>query len=118
MPGCQTPISDGTLLDYWARDLTDDGETNRAEEHLLGCRDSRVGRHPRGLFGTGLARGVRQGRVSGIVSGALLNRMQGDGLHVRMYSLAPGETVPCCVFPDDDLIVTALRADLSVVEAV
>ena len=28
-----------------------------------------------------------------------------------MYSLAPGETVPCAVFPGDDLVVAALRAD-------
>jgi putative zinc finger protein len=118
MPGCQTPISDGTLLDYWARDLTDGGETDRVEEHLFGCSDCSARLHALAALGTGLATLVRQGRVSGIVSRALLNRMQRDGLHVRMYSLAPGETVPCCVFPDDDLIVTALRADLSAVEAV
>jgi hypothetical protein len=35
-----------------------------------------------------------------------------------MYTLTPGETVPCSVFPGDDLIVTALRADFSAVEAV
>jgi hypothetical protein len=44
--------------------------------------------------------------------------MQRDGVHVRMYSLAPGETVPCAVFPGDDLVVAALRADFSGVEAV
>ena len=35
-----------------------------------------------------------------------------------MYSLVPGETVPCAVFPGDDLVVAALRADFSGVEAV
>jgi hypothetical protein len=39
-------------------------------------------------------------------------------IHVRMYSLVPGETVPCAVFPGDDVIVTALRADFSGVDAV
>ena len=35
-----------------------------------------------------------------------------------MFWLAPGETVPCAVFPGDDVIVTALRADFSGVETV
>jgi hypothetical protein len=52
------------------------------------------------------------------VSRTLLNRMQRDGIQVRMYSLLPGETVPCAVFPGDDLVVTALRADFSGVDAV
>jgi hypothetical protein len=44
--------------------------------------------------------------------------MQREGIHVRMYSLVPGETVPCAVFPGDDLVVAALRADFSGVDAV
>jgi hypothetical protein len=118
MPKCQAPIPDGTLLDYWARDLADGDETDRVEEHLFACGDCSARLHRLAALGPGLATLVRQGRVSGIVSRTLLNRMQRDGLHVRLYSLLPGETVPCAVFPDDDLIVTALRADFSAVEAV
>ena len=44
--------------------------------------------------------------------------MQRDGVRVRMYSLAPGDIVPCAVYPGDDLIVAALRTDFSAVEAV
>ena len=118
-PGCQGPIPEETLLDYWARDLTGgDDETDRVEEHLFACGECSARLHRLAALGSGLVTLVRQGRVSGIVSRALLNRMQHDGIHVRMYSLVPGETVPCAVFPDDDLIVTALRADLSGVEAV
>jgi hypothetical protein len=118
VPGCEARIADETLLDYWARDLADGDETERVEAHLFACGDCSARLHELAALRTGLATLVRQGRVSGIVSRALLNRMQRDGLRVRMYSLAPGETVPCCVFPGDDLIVTALRADLSDVEAV
>jgi hypothetical protein len=39
MPTCQSPIPDGTLLDYWARDLADGHETDRVEEHLFACGD-------------------------------------------------------------------------------
>ena len=118
MPRCQAPIPDGTLLDYWARDLADGDETDRVEEHLFACGDCSARLHRLAAFGPGLATLVRQGRVSGIVSRALLNRMQRDGIHVRMYSLVPGETVPCAVFPGDDLVVAALRADFSGVDAV
>ena len=118
MPRCQAPIPDGTLLDYWARDLADGDETDRVEEHLFACGDCSARLHRLAALGTGLATLARQGRVSGIVSRALLNRMQRDGIHVRMYSLVPGETVPCAVFPGDDLVVAALRADFSGVDAV
>ena len=114
---CQAPILDGTLLDYWARDLAD-SEADRVEEHLFACGDCTTRLHRLAALGPGLATLVRQGRVAGIVSRALLNRMQRDGIHVRMYSLGPGETVPCAVFPGDDLVVAALRADFSGVDAV
>jgi hypothetical protein len=32
---------------------------------------------------------------------------------LRIYTLEPGETVPCAVHAGDDLIVTVLRADFS-----
>src|SRR5262245_40117187 len=118
MPRCQAPIPDWTLLDYWAGDLADGDETDRVEEHLFACGDCSARLQGLADLGPGLAALVRQGRVSGIVSRALLNHMQRDGIHVRMYSLAPGETVPCAVFPGDDLVVTALRADFSGVDAV
>lgn len=117
-PGCQVPISDGTLLDYWARDLAEGDELDRVEEHLFACADCSARLQDLAALGPGLKTLVRQGRVSGIVSRSLLNRMQRDGIHVRMYSLTPGETVPCAVFPGDDLVVAALRADFSGVDAV
>jgi hypothetical protein len=106
------------LLDYWARDLLDGDERNRVEEHLFACGDCWTRLHQMAALGTGLATLVRQGRVSGIVSRAILNRLQRDGVHVRMFSLMPGETVPCAVFPGDDLIVAALRADFSGMDTV
>jgi hypothetical protein len=118
MPRCQAPIPEGTLLDYWARDLAGGDETDRVEEHLFACGECSARLHRLAALGPGLAVLARQGRISGIVSRALLNRLQRDGIHVRLYSLAPGETVPCAVFPGDDLVVTALRADFSGVDAV
>ena len=118
MPSCHAPMSDETLLDYWSRDLADGDETDRVEEHLFACGDCSARLHDMASLGAGLAALARQGRVTGIVSRTLLNRMQRDGVHVRLYSVASGETVPCAVFPADDLVVAALRADFSAAGAV
>jgi hypothetical protein len=118
MPSCQAPITDAILLDYWARDLPDGDEMNGVEEHLFACGDCSARLHEMAALGAGLATLARRGRVSGIVSRALLNRLQRDGARVRMYWLAPGETVACAVYPGDEVIVTALRADFSGVETV
>jgi hypothetical protein len=118
MATCQTPIPEETLLDYWTHDLADGAESDRVEEHLFACGDCSARLRYLAALGTGLAALVRQGRVAGIVSRAILNRLQRDGVHVRMFWLSPGDTVPCAVFPGDDLVVTALRADFSGVDAV
>ena len=118
MPSCHAPIPDETLLDYWARDLADGDETDQVEEHLFACGDCSARLHDMASLGAGLAALARQGRVTGIVSRTLLNRMQRDGVHVRLYSVASGETVPCAVFPADDLVVAALRADFSAADTV
>lgn len=117
MAACEGPIPEATLLDYWARDLAQ-AESERIEEHLFACGDCSERLNQLAAIGSGLTSLVRQGRLSGIVSRALLNRLQRDGVHVRMYSLVPGETVACAVFPGDDLVVTALRADFTGVDAV
>ena len=118
MASCKAPIPEETLLDYWARDLADGAEQDRVEEHLFACGDCSARLQHLAALGSGLAALVRQGRVSGVVSRALLNRLQRDGVHVRMYWLSPGETVPCAIFPGDDLVVAALRADFSDVDTV
>ena len=118
MLACQASVPDATLLDYWAGDILDGDEMNRVEEHLFACGDCSARLDQMATLGAGLAMLVRQGRMSGFVSRAILNRLQRDGAHVRMFWLAPGETVPCAVFPGDDVIVAALRADFSGVDAV
>ena len=37
---------------------------------------------------------------------------------MRLYSLVPGDAVPCAVFPGDDVVVTSMRGDFAGVEAV
>jgi hypothetical protein len=118
MAKCMAPISEETLLDYWAGDLATGDEANWIEEHLFACDDCSTHLQHLATLGAGFTTLARQGRLSGVVSRTILNRLQRDGLHVRTFSLSPGETVPCAVFPGDDLVVAALRADFSGVDAV
>jgi hypothetical protein len=115
---CRTPIADTILLDYWVGDPVEDEEIARVEDHLFACGDCSARLQQLAALGAGVATLARQGRIQGIVSRAVLNRLQRDGVHVRIFSLLPGETVPCAVFPGDDLIVTLMRADFSGVGAV
>ncbi len=117
MPECEVSVTDQVLLDYWAGDLPP-AEADRLEEHLFACRDCSGRLEELASIGAGLASLVRQGRISGAVSRALVNRMQRAGVRIRQYSLSPGETVPCAVFPGDDLVMAALHADFTGVESV
>ena len=90
MAACDVPIPDATLIDYWTHDLADGAETDRVEEHLFACGGCSARLQQLAALGTGLATLVREGRVSGIVSRAILNRLQRDGVHVRMFWLSPG----------------------------
>jgi anti-sigma factor RsiW len=114
---CDAPIRDEALLEYWCGELpAEAGE--QLEEHLFACAAC-AGRLQRlSSMAGGITALARSGRVSGIISRALLNRLQRDGLNVRVFTLAPGETVPCAAFPSDDLVVAALRADLAGIRAV
>lgn len=116
MPECNAPLLDDSLVDYWAGDSAPD-ETEAIEAHLFACEACTARLAQLGSMGAGLAALVRQGRVSGLISRALINRMQRDGVCLRMYTVSPGETVPCAVFPGDDLVVACLRADFTGVGA-
>lgn len=116
-PVCASPIADERLIDYWADDLPA-GDASTLEEHLFSCADCSARLEGVASVGGGVAALARQGRVVGIISRALLNRLQRDGVRVRQYTLDPGETVPCAVFPGDEVVVTSLHANLAGVRAV
>jgi hypothetical protein len=111
-PRCVAPVSDDELLEYWTNAIGGT-DAERIEEHLFSCGNCADRLQAMASLGAGLAALVRRGRVSGIVSRSLLNRIQRDGVHVRLYSLSPGERVPCAAFPGDDLLVLSLRADFA-----
>lgn len=114
---CASPIPDERLIDYWAGDLpAADGDA--LEAHLFACADCSARLEAVASVAGGLGVLARQGRISGIISRALLNKLQRDGVRVRQFTLDPGETVPCAAYPGDDVVVTWLNADLTDVRRV
>jgi hypothetical protein len=116
-PPCAVPIDDDRLIDYWTRELPP-SDAAALEEHLFSCAECGARLEAMASMAGGLAALARQGRISGVISKAILNRLQRDGVRVRQYTLDPGETVPCAAFPEDDVVVTSLRANLAGVRAV
>jgi hypothetical protein len=114
---CDAPVSDDDLVDYCTETIAG-ADAERIEEHLFSCAGCAARLDAMASLGSGLAALVRRGRISGIVSRSLLNRLQRDGVQVRQYTLWPGETVPCAAFPGDDLLVVSLRGDFAGSESV
>ena len=114
---CLTPIADETIVDYWSGGLPTP-QSEALEEHVFSCAACAARLEAVASMAAGITSLARRGRVSGIISRATLNQLQRDGVRVRVYSLLPGDVVPCAVFPDDDLVVTSMRGDFAGVEAV
>jgi hypothetical protein len=107
MRECDAGVTDEALIAWWA------GDDEGLDAHLFECAACTERLELLRAMSAGVSTLAREGRISGLVSRALLNRLQRDGVRVRWYSLSPGDIVPCAIFPDDDLVVSALRADLS-----
>ena len=114
---CATPIADETMADYWAGGLAVQ-QADAIEEHIFSCAACATRLEAVAAMAGSIASLARQGRISGIISRGTLNRLQRDGVRVRVYSLSPGDVVPCAVFADDDLVVTSLRGNFTGVDAV
>ena len=114
---CASPLSEQVLTEYWACEFEDEREA-AVEEHLFQCSDCGMRLKTLAALGAGVVALARQGRISGIISRALLNLLQREGVNVRLYTVSPGETIPCAVFPNDDVVVLSMRADLTGVNTV
>jgi hypothetical protein len=114
---CVPPIADETMVDYWSGGLSVQ-QAEALEEHVFSCALCAARLEAVAALADGITSLARQGRFSGIISRATLNQLQRDGVRVRVYSLFPGNVVPCAVFPDDDLVVTSMRGDFDGVDAV
>ena len=104
-------LSTEALEDYWFGDLPET-EADTAEGHLLECASCSARLEDLLRLRAGVREMVRTGRVPVVVGPSFLGAAAREGLRVREYAVGPGERVACTVTPDDDLVVSRLRADL------
>jgi hypothetical protein len=104
-------LPDDTLADYWFGDLPE-RDVEAVEEHLLGCGGCSARLEELLRLRAGVRALVRAGRVPVVVGRSFLGAAGREGLRVREYAVGPGERVACTVTPEDDLVVSRLRADL------
>jgi len=109
---CSNPFDAAILMDYWLA-LLPSSDEEAVEEHLLAC--DQCGDRLREVIA--LSEGLRtlahSGSLRVVVSDQLVQRAAKTGRRVREYAFAPGQSVPCTVAADDDLLVARLAADLS-----
>ncbi len=115
MTATSNHLSSDLLLDYWLHD-TDSATTDAVDAHLMQCEPCGQALDDLIALGDGVRAAFRAGAVSSVTSAAFVQRLVGQGLHVREYRLAHNGSVNCTVAPDDDLLVAHLEAPLEGVE--
>ena len=109
--GCDRPLSDSALLEWWTGEIQ--GPDRRlVEEHLLGCGPCSARARVLSALAEGVASLVRHGRVQTVVNAEVLEQLRREGRKVREYRVNAGGGVQCTVAPDDDFLVARLQARL------
>jgi hypothetical protein len=99
------------LLAYWLGEL-DAAHESRVEEHLFACSECAERLRAIVRLGAAIRRELLRGDFGFVAPAAFIRRFKDAGMRVREYSLEPGGSVNCTVTPDDDLVVSHLRAPL------
>jgi hypothetical protein len=99
------------LLSWWLDELDEAGAAE-VEEHLFECDEcaARLSRIVR--LGGAIRRSLREGRIATAVTPAFVERLRADGLRLREYRPEAGGSVYCTIAPEDDLVISRLRASL------
>jgi hypothetical protein len=113
----QTCPSFSELADYWTPDIAP-ADIESIEAHVFECQRCAQLLATTEQLRSGIVMLARSGNVQAFVTDAVLNRLARDGVRVRSYALAPGGSVKCAVWADDEVILSRLRADFSGVTSV
>jgi hypothetical protein len=107
---CPEPLELPVLVDYWLGDLAE-ADTDRVEEHLLGCDDCSLGLRQLLGMGEGIRRLAHEGAFGAVVGPGFLDTARQRGLRIREYTVPAGGRVECTVTAEDDLLVSRLCGD-------
>jgi hypothetical protein len=114
---CAKPIEFASLVAYWLGELPTAAE-QALEEHFLGCAHCTSRLDELAALAFGIRTVVRNGAVQAVITQPFLESMRRQGMRIREYRLAPGESVACTIRADDDAVVSRLQAPLAGVKRV
>lgn len=111
-PDCRRPLGLETLVAYWVGEL-DEEDTQRVDEHLLGCEP--CGAELEGVIalGEGVRRAFGAGLFGTVVGSRFTQTLAERGLRLREYRVERGGSVNCSIGPDDDMVIGRLDAPLA-----
>jgi hypothetical protein len=110
-------LSFGHLADYWTADVAA-ADAERIEAHVFACdRCARLLDDAERLR-TLIRALTHAGGVRAFVTDDLLNELARNGVRVRTYVVAPGESVQCATWADDEVLVARLKGDFTGISAV
>jgi len=109
---CKQPFSAAQLIEYWFDELGDERAV-AVEEHLFSCASCTAQLEHIVSLGAATRELMRQGKVAVTLTPDSLDRLRATGLRLRDYHVDPGGSVNCTIAPEDDLVVSHLRAPLA-----
>jgi len=114
---CKAPIDPAVLADYWLA-LLPAAEEEIVETHLFEC--DACGDKLRSIIelAEALRALARSGALRVILPEHFIRHAAETGQRVRQYDFVPGQTVPCTISADDDLLVARFAVDMTGAERV
>jgi len=107
---CNT--SSQELLEYWLDEQPDETREQHLEEHLFACASCTERLQAIVGLGAAIRRVFAAGALNVVLPESFINRVKDAGFRVREYKLEPGGAVDCTITPEDDFVVSYLRAPL------
>jgi hypothetical protein len=104
-PPCQSPIAFTTLIDYYARELSE-VEAAHIEEHYFSCAYCSERLEAVASFDVAISALTRGGHLLASTTLAMVERARSQHVIVREYRTDVGEHVNCTAGPEDQLTVT------------
>ena len=106
-----TALQPQELIEYWLGEL-DEAHEQRVDEHLFACAACSSRLSALVDLGAAIRRTFVEGWLNLVLPEPFLRRIKDAGFQVREYHLPAGGSVSCTVMPDDDFVVSYLRAPL------
>ncbi len=106
-----------TLVAYWLDELDAEAES-RLDGHLLECEACGRALDEVMALAAGVREAFTRGAVHAFVPESFVKRLEAGGAALRVYRLAPGDSVHCTILPADRFVVSRLEAPLAGVRRV